>query len=61
MFFEGVQKYFTEMGKTWSNLKKARDAHADLAVPAKLNAQKKNKKIAKKWKKTHFLDQKISH
>ena len=26
VFFEGVQKYFPEMGKTWLNFSKARDA-----------------------------------
>ena len=50
MFFEGVQKYFVKMEKTWLNLKKSatrdapRDAtRADLAVRAKRNVQKKKR------------------
>ena len=58
VFFEGVQKYFVKMEKTWSNLKKARDARADPAVRAKRNVQKKNEKIAKNGKKRIFWTKK---
>jgi hypothetical protein len=61
VFFEGVQKYFVKMEKTWLNwlnFSKTRDARADPAVRAKRNVQKKNKKMAKNWKKRIFWTKK---
>ena len=59
MFFDGFQKYFTEMGKTWLNFSKTRDARdADPAVRDRRTVPKKTQKIAEKSKKRIFSHKK---